>query len=411
MTRISRLVASVGLACDYVTDFDALAGGAERDGLFYTGRPVTRGFNAITERARCLNLQLLLDDGSVALGDCLSVIFSGAHGREGPFLPEEHLETVANELAPQYEGREVTAFGALTDELRDTDLHPALAYGLSQALLDATAKAQRRTMAEVVADEWGLPPPAEPVPVFGCGSFAHETVDRLIASRADAFPQGGFTSVESIGEDGERLVEAFAWMSARAGQHGGDGYEPVLHVDVYGTVGAICDEQPDRVAAYLRRVVDAAAPFRVRVEAPFEGSSADHCRGLMRELVARIDADDLPVEIVADEYCNTREDIEEWADERAAHMIHVKLPDLGSVANAVEAIRHCHDAGVAAYVGGTMNDTDVSGRVSVHLALALQAELLMAKPGSCPDVSVALSRNEMNRTLALCEVRTLKRPQ
>ena len=97
--------ATVGLACDYYTDVAAMAEGPPKDGLFFLAAPVTRGFNAIRERARCVNVQLILDDGTVGLGDCLSVIRSGSHDRHLPLAPDEAIEALCTTVEPLLVGR------------------------------------------------------------------------------------------------------------------------------------------------------------------------------------------------------------------------------------------------------------------------------------------------------------------
>jgi methylaspartate ammonia-lyase len=407
-TRIADVIGSVGLACDYYTDSAAMQAKPPRDGLFVHGRPLTDGFEAIHQRARCLNIQLLLDDGSAGLGDCLSVIRSGAVNRAAPLRPEDYMDFVANDLAKALKGMPVATFRGLVQVLEDMTfggqrLHPGIAYGVSQAMLDATAAARRLTMAEVIAEEYDLPKPARQIPIFGCCDARREPlgIDQLIAGRADALPHGGFTSIDAIGTDGEVLLEFVSWMRARILTYGEEAYRPVLHLDVYGTIGEILSDPAD-VLDYIQRLIEAAAPLRLRLEDPVTGDSADSAQEAMRKLVAVIDRENLPVEIVADEYCNTREDIARWAAVRAAHMIHVKTPDLGSLTNSAEAMLDCRRYGVGVYLGGTMNDTEVSARASVHLGLAFEADVLMAKPGQWPDVSLALTRNEMMRTLQLC---------
>jgi methylaspartate ammonia-lyase len=105
------------------------------------------------------------------------------------------------------------------------------------------------------------------------------------------------------------------------------------------------------------------------------------------------------VQLVADEWANTLDDIRAFADAGAADMIQIKMPDLGGIHNAVEAVLACKAAGVGAFVGGSYAETDLSARVSVHVALATQADLLMAKPGMGGDEAISLVQNEMARTL------------
>jgi methylaspartate ammonia-lyase len=410
MARLARLLATEGLACDYYKDVAALDGDPAADGLFFIGDPITEGFSAIKERARCLSLQLVLDNGAVGRGDCLSVIRAGSHERSRPFFPEEHVSAIAA-IGSRLEGVDFSSFrrvealiGTLT--IDGEELHPALRYGLSQAALEAVASTRWLTMAETLADEYDLRVGPAEVPIFGCADWHHpDVVDRLMASRADVLPQGGFTTAESIGSRGERLLDFVTSMVERLAKIGSNGYQPVFHLDVYGKLGEVFDNDVGSVADYLARMSDLIRPLKLRVEDPIGGDCAATAQQAMRRLVAAVDERELPVSIVADEHCNTADDIAEWARLAAAHMIHIKLPDLGSVANAVEAARSCRDHGVGAYVGGTMNDTEISARVTVHLALAVGAEQVMAKPGVWPDVSVAVTRNEMARTLALWELR------
>ena len=105
----------------------------------------------------------------------------------------------------------------------------------------------------------------------------------------------------------------------------------------------------------------------------------------LRELTALVDARGIPVEIVADEWCNTLEDIRYFADNRAGHMIQIKTPDLGSVHNIIEAVLYCKEKGVGAYQGGTCNETDRSAQVCVHLAMAAKPDQILAKPGMGVD--------------------------
>ena len=66
-------------------------------------------------------------------------------------------------------------------------------------------------------------------------------------------------------------------------------------------------------------------------------------------------------------------------------MIQVKTPDLGGVGNVIEALLDVRRAGVGAFCGGTCNETDVSARVSAHIAMACGASQVLAKPGMGVD--------------------------
>ncbi|MGC9333753.1 MAG: methylaspartate ammonia-lyase, partial [Anaerolineae bacterium] len=82
-------------------------------------------------------------------------------------------------------------------------------------------------------------------------------------------------------------------------------------------------------------------------------------------------------------------------------MLHVKMPDFGGLHGTVEAVLACREAKIASLLGGSAAETDLSARVSAHVALATQPDLILAKPGVGVDEAVSLVQNEMARVLAL----------
>ncbi len=113
----------------------------------------------------------------------------------------------------------------------------------------------------------------------------------------------------------------------------------------------------------------------------------------------------MKVQLVVDEWANTLDDIRAFVDAQAAHVIQIKMPDLGSVHNAVEAVLACQAGGVGAFLGGSCAETDVSARVAVHVALATRPDVIMARPGMGVDEAVMLVQNEMARALAWIRAR------
>jgi methylaspartate ammonia-lyase len=187
-----------------------------------------------------------------------------------------------------------------------------------------------------------------------------------------------------------------------------ESYTPTLHIDVYGTIGLIFgNENYAAMADYLARLEKAAAPFQLRIEGPMDVEDREKQMQALRALTALVDERGIGVEIVADEWCNTLEDIKYFADNKAGHMVQVKTPDLGSVSNTVEAILYCKEKGIGAYQGGTCNETDRSAQVCVHLAMATQPTQILAKPGMGVDEGYMIVYNEMQRILATAKAKKL----
>ena len=411
--RIRKALFAPGTSAFFFDDQRAIKAGTAHDGFDYAGAPVTPGFRRIRVAGESVSVILVLDDGQAAVGDCAAVQYSGAGGRDPLFLASEYLPFLERHVRPVLEGAEIGEFRPMADaacglRVDGRPLHTALCYGITQALLEARAKAMRLTRCEVVCREWGLPVDPSPVPIFGqTGDNRYENADKMILKAVDALPHGLINSVDGkLGRGGEKLKEYLRWLSARIRKLAPfPSYSPDIHVDVYGTVGLAFGDDPKRVASYLAGLQEDADPFRLYVEGPvdMEGKAAQiGALRSIREELARLSS---PVRIVADEWCNTLEDVKDFTDAEACHMVQIKTPDLGGIQNTVESVLYCRARGMEAYQGGTCNETDVSARCCVHLAMATHPERMLAKPGMGFDEGFTVVKNEMERIRALLRAR------
>ena len=135
----------------------------------------------------------------------------------------------------------------------------------------------------------------------------------------------------------------------------------------------------------------------MQLESPILGEDADSTLQALHQLRAALTRNDIPLTIVADDWCNTIEDITRFLDAGAADLIQIKTPDRGALTNAVRAA-----AGLPC-----------GRRRGVHRRILLRdrceraceratrggggAEQVLAKPGMGVDEAVAITRNEMQR--------------
>jgi methylaspartate ammonia-lyase len=393
----------------FTDDQAAIRRGAPHDGFRYVGAPVTPGFTSIRQPGTAVSVLLILEDGQVAHGDCAAVQYSGVGGRD-PLLDADAAATlVAEQVAPLLVGRDLTDFRRTASEIDSLvvggrRLHSAVRYGVTQAVLDAVSKSRGITMAEVVRDEYGTGSPLTPVPVFAqSGDDRYTNVDKMILKRVDVLPHGLINSVPGkLGADGELFADYVRWVRDRIlALRDDSGYRPQLHFDVYGTVGLAFAGDTGRMAGYLSSLADLAAPFPLRIEHPVDAGSRDGQVEALRALRGAVQAHGSGVEIVVDEWCNTLEDIRLFASAGAADVIHVKTPDLGGVHNTAEALLLVKQQGLAAYCGGTCNETDRSAVVCTHIAMACEADQVLARPGMGVDEGLMIVGNEMARVAAL----------
>ena len=354
--KIVDVICSPGRTGFYFDDQRAIKAGAGHDGVFYTGNPVTEGFASVRQAGESISVMLVLKDGQIATGDCAAVQYSGAGGRDPLFLAKDFIPIIDRYIKPELVGKEANDFRGLCSmmeaiQVEGKRLHTAIRYGVSQAILDAVAKGTGRLMCEVVADEYGCTVSETPIPIFTqSGDDRYDNADKMIIKGAQVLPHALINNIDTkLGRKGEKLAEYVAWLSNRIQTMRVDpNYSPVLHIDVYGTIGAAFGNN------------------------------------------------------------NYKEMADYLATLEAGHMVQIKTPDLGGINNTIEAVLYCKEKGIGAYQGGTCNETDRSAQVCVQCAMATQPVQILAKPGMGVDEGFMIVYNEMNRIIAIRKAKQAK---
>ena len=412
--KIKNVILSKSYTGFYFDDQKAIKLGAGHDGFMYLGDPATEGFSKVRQTGEAISIQLVLEDGSVGSGDCAAVQYSGAGGRDPLFLASDFIPFLEENIVPLLIGEDVSTFRNLAEkydrmEVNGKRLHTAIRYGLTQALLNATATANHLTMAEVIRKEYNITETEyKPVAIFAqSGDDRYINADKMIIKEADVLPHALINHVETkLGKDGSLLKEYVAWLRDRILQwRASENYNPVFHIDVYGTIGLAFNNNVDVMTTYLMELEEIAKPFAIRIEGPVDTGDREGTMVALRDITAELEKRGSKLEIVADEWCNTLEDIKYFADNKAGHMLQIKTPDLGGVNNVAEAIIYCNEKGVGSYCGGTCNETNISAQTTTNIAIACKAQQCLAKPGMGVDEGYMIVKNEMNRVLAIANSR------
>lgn len=406
--NVKEVLHVVGVSGSYNKDMVAIRSGAVADGFIFRGQPVTPGFRKIVQPGAEVSIMLRLEDGQVALGDCTDVIFAGAAGRDKLFIPAEHSDFLATELPALLKGRPIDRFRPLADEIERTEwrgqrLHTALRYGISQALLHAAALARHVPMARIIADEYDCKPATAPLPML-VSSPTNDwlQLDQRILKRVELLPHSSFTQVERhIGLRGEKLIDYARAVVRRIGEIGEPGYDPIIHLDVYGTLGELFANDIDRIADYLGELKAVVGRHALMVESPIIANTLAEQIKLYKELSDAIRRRGHGTQIIVDEWCNTLDDVRAFSDAGAGDLLQIKTPDLGSIGNAIEAVLYARRKGLGVSLGGSLNETDQSARVTAHVGLACNPTYMYAKPGPGGDAGLMIMANEVLRTLAL----------
>lgn len=411
--KIVNVVCSQGRTGFFFDDQKAIKTNAKADGNAYIGTPMIEGFTKVRQAGEAISVMFVMEDGQVAYGDCAAVQYSGAGGRDPLFLAKDFIPIIEKEIKPLVVGKEFNSFKELAtmlDTHKTSDgkrLHTAIRYGITQVALDYIAKSKKKLMAQIIADEYGCKISDKMIPIFTqSGDDRYNNVDKMILKGANVLPHGLINHVkDKLGEKGEKLLDYVKWLVKRIDHLKSDSsYKPVLHIDVYGTLGLAFNEDNNKIVDYLATLEEAAKPLHLRIEGPVDLGEKNKQIESLKDITAKLDSKGIKVEIVADEWCNTYEDIVDFTREKAGHMAQIKTPDLGGINNTIEAVLHCKNNGMGAYLGGTCNETDRSAQICANIAMATSPVQTLAKPGMGVDEGFMIMYNEMNRILALKDV-------
>jgi len=409
--KIVDVICSPGRSGFFFDDQKAIKTTAVADGETYKGEPATEGFHGVRLPGESISVMFVLEDGQVAHGDCAAVQYSGASGRDPLFLARDYIPVINRAVRPLLVGRTLEGFKELSAEL-DTIvddgqvLHTAIRYGITQAALDAVAKANHKLMAQVIADEYDTAISDKMIPIFTqSGDDRYSNADKMILKSADVLPHALLNNISKVGKKGEKLMEYVLWLRNRIYEVRVDElYKPVIHLDVYGMLGEIFGADYEAMVNYLSKLEEAALPFKVRVEGPVDVGSAPAQIAALALIRQIGDKRGLKIDFVADEWCNTLQDVKDFTDNKAGHMAQIKTPDLGGIHNTIEAVLYCKANCMGAYLGGTCNETERSAQICAHIAMATSPAQVLAKPGMGTDEGFMIVYNEMKRILALKDI-------
>lgn len=410
--KIKDVIYAKGLSGYFHKDLAAVKAGAKADGFIYLGNPTSPGFKKIMQPGSVVSVLLRLDDDQIAFGDCVDVILVGLAGRDPLFSADEHLPFLQTTMRDLLRGRSLSRFRPLAEEIDrykqdGRPLHTALRYGVSQALLHGVALANRCTMTEIVAREYDCSIASAPIPILAsCLKDDPLQHDRMILKRVALLPHAAFHDVEhDIGLKGEKLIAYAARIVSRIREIGEPDYRPSIHLDVYGTVSDLFGHDIEAITKYLLKLEAAIVPHQLLIESFIIAESREAQIEAFRQLRTALKKRGSRVKIMADEWCNTLDDIKAFANAEASDLLQIKTPDLGGINNAIEALLYCRAKGMGACLGGTGNETDQSARITTHVGLACHPSFLLSKPGFGGDEALMIQGNEMARTLALVAAR------
>jgi methylaspartate ammonia-lyase len=280
-------------------------------------------------------------------------------------------------------------------------IHAAIRYGVSQAILQAVAHGQQKSPIQVLRDEYGVTREITAVPLHAeINPHMPLSIQTITDSPITSvgYTISGSNPVAELGAKGE-VLQRFVRELKEQLVPTADPAQLTFHFNVRGGYGRLCDNNLGQILGMLYGLEKTAEPFRIRVEDPLLLDNRDQHIKKMAELTTYLQLRQMSLQLVAHQGIDSAADATTFIDSHAAHMLHLDLPQMGRLDEAITAVLACQDEQVDTLLGGTPTETQLAAHISTQLALALQPTLLLAKPGYLGEAGVATMHNQMVRQI------------
>jgi len=259
-------------------------------------------------------------------------------------------------------------------------LHPALRYGLSQALLAAVAQDRGISIAEVVAREYDLPRPTAVIPLLA-QLDTNRPLDSLaqlsshIAAIGYTVPDG--EPKEILGDNAIILQRFLRILMENVVAMPGWENPTRIHIDLRGGLGKLYGNNTGQMLGALVGLETSIKPLQLSVENPVGGDSLVEIVARTRDLREFLRFRKMDVNTAVGPV-NTISDAQALIDANALDMLRIDPLQVGDLSIVIEIMLLARAEGKQVILA---MDAGVSGhalQILAQVALAIQPDIVVA---------------------------------
>ncbi|MCP4167444.1 MAG: hypothetical protein GY759_16365 [Chloroflexi bacterium] len=283
-------------------------------------------------------------------------------------------------------------------------LRPALRSCLEQAILSAAAHPRQFTVAEYVAEAYGLAPAEATLPLHAridthAPLQSLQAIGRTIATVGYQVPEG--EPVQVLGEDCHILQRFVRGVRSHL-QKVQPEATPHIHVDVRGGMAELYAGQSGKLLGALAGLEQAAKPLPLRIE-NISGNAGPESAALLRELRDFLRFRNMNVTLVAGEIFSAAQ-AATMAETTGLQSLHINGSAIGSLHQIIETVSACHERGLEVLLTAEAGATPRFLRMLAHIALATRPAFVGAAVDTVDQTGLGALYTEMARTLAAWQV-------
>lgn len=250
-------------------------------------------------------------------------------------------------------------------------LLPAVRFGMSHAILAALADISGVMATELIADEYDLGSHAfQPIIQV---ELNEQLVQGTVPAHINAFgyTTSGDDPIRELGEAAEllqRRVRKIKELLAATRSPP----QTIINLNLRGGLGQLYDNNVGQLLGALYGLEQAARPYLIRVQDPFQADDLGAKIKLMAQLKWYLGTRRMKTQLIGGSGLHRMADLVDFLSEDAAHLIKLNPPQFGSIVQTVEAILACQEKGIGVLLDNREDDAGLSAAIC-HIAVATGA--------------------------------------
>ncbi len=248
-----------------------------------------------------------------------------------------------------------------------------LRFGISHAYLTAVSNLHNQSIAQTVAEMYGLSIEKTSIPIHILVNDGNMTAAQpILAKHVTSLGYETGNDIEVLGSNGrhlQRLVrQVSAWISTLAPE-----YQATIHLNLEGALSKMFENDAGKMLGSLYGLERAAKPYDVCIENPL--TLSDETIPNLQKLKSFLPVRKMTLTLMTG--LSSLLDMQKIVEADAVHGVHLRLSQLGDLHQTIAFILDCKERDLSVMISGGEGGF---AETAVQIAIATGADLVAGSP-------------------------------